>query len=62
MRNFGDEAKNAGDLRGEISDDIGSSKKEHTKYMGEHYVECFIIKDNKCVAEDKILVPIGNNY
>jgi len=63
VRNFGDEAKDAGDLRGEISDDRGfSEKKENTKYTGEHYVECYIIKNGICVAKDTILVPIGNNY
>lgn len=63
VRNFGSEAKDAGDLRGEISDDQGSSeKKENTKYMGEHYVECYIIKNGTCVAKDTILVPIGSNY
>ena len=63
VRNFGDEAKNHGDLRGEISDDLGDEEKvERTKYFGEHYVECYIIKDGYCVAMDKILVPIGNDY
>jgi len=61
VRNFGEEAKN--DLRGEISDDLGYEKKtENTKYTGEHYVECYVIKDNVCVAKDTIMVPIGNNY
>jgi len=63
VRNFGDEAKNENGLRGEITDDFGShSKEESTKYHGEHYVECYIIKDNRCVAMDHILVPIGNEY
>ena len=63
VRNFGAEAKDADDLRGEISDDQGlAEKKENTKYMGEHYVECYIIKNNACVAKDRILVPISNSY
>ena len=63
VRNFGTEAKDADDLRGEISDDFGSAeKKENTRYMGEHYVECYIIKSNVCVASDRILVPIGRDY
>ena len=63
VRNFGSEAKDAGDLRGEISNDQGSlEKKENTKYVGEHYVECYVIKDGTCVAKDTILVPIGSNY
>jgi len=63
VRNFGSEAKDANDLRGEISDDFGSAeKKENTRYMGEHYVECYIIKSNVCVASDRILVPISRDY
>lgn len=63
VRNFGSEAKDANDLRGEISDDFGSAeKKENTRYMGEHYVECYIIRSNICVASDRILVPIGRDY
>jgi len=62
VRNFGEEAKNADDLRGEITNDKGfSTKEENTKYYGEHYVECYIIKNNLCVAMDKILVPIDKN-
>lgn len=61
VRNFGEDAKRAGCLRGEISDDSGKfQKKESTAYEGEHYVECYVIKDNICIAMDKILVPIGN--
>jgi hypothetical protein len=43
VRNFGEEAQNANDLRGEISNDGGrGAKTENTKYRGEHYVECYI--------------------
>jgi len=64
IRNFGDEANNAeGGLRGEIHDDEGLEvRKEDTKYYGQHYVECYIIKDKKCVAVGHILVPIANDY
>jgi hypothetical protein len=63
IRNFGDEAYSASGLRGEIIDDDGSeTRKESTLYYGEHYAECYIIKDNKCVVVGRILVPIGNNY
>jgi len=62
VRNFGEEAHKSDDLRGEISDDGGSRiKAENTKYAGEHYVECYIIKDNICVAMARIFVPIGTN-
>ena len=63
VRNFGTEAKDANDLRGEISDDQGlTEKKENTRYVGEHYVQCYVIKSNVCVAQDRILVPISENY
>lgn len=60
VRNFGDEARNLGALRGEITDDDGSeTKKESTLYHGEHYVECYIIKNGQCVAVGHVFVPIG---
>lgn len=63
IRNFGDEAKRANCLRGQIHDDAGSeTHTEHTCYIGEHYVECYIIKNNKCVALGRILVPISKDY
>ncbi len=58
VRNFGEEAKD--DLRGEITNDRGfEAKSENTRYYGEHYVECYIVKNNQCVSMDRILVPIG---
>ncbi len=60
VRNFGEEAQNAGDLRGEITSDRGKEEKiESTKYWGEHYVECYAIKDGVCVAFSRVFVPIG---
>lgn len=57
VRNFGIEAKD--DLRGEIMIDKGFNNKiENTRYRGEHYVECYIIKDNKCVARERIDIPV----
>ncbi len=60
VRNFGDEARGLGALRGEINEDDGTeTRKESTLYLGEHYVECYIIKDNQCVAIGHVFVPIG---
>lgn len=60
VRNFGEEAKRAEQLRGEITLDEGKNQKiEHTRYWGQHYVECYVIKDEICVAYDRIFVPIG---
>lgn len=57
VRNFGKEAENAGGLRGEIVKG-SSTKKEHSAYYGEHFVECYIIKNGVCVARKEITVPI----
>jgi len=60
VRNFGEEAKN--DLRGEIVKDKGhETKTENTRYRGKHYVECYIIKENICVARDRIDIPISGS-
>lgn len=57
VKNEGEVAKKANDLRGEIKK--GHEKKEETTcYLGKHYVECYIVKDNTCVAMDRIDVPV----
>lgn len=61
VRNFGEEARKRDDLRGKIVKDQGhETKEENTKYKGSHYVECYIIKNNYCVARDRIDIPISN--
>lgn len=60
VRNYGYEARN--DLRGQIKLDNGFEvKKENTRYRGEHFVECYIIKNNICVARDSIFIPISKD-
>jgi len=57
--NTGKEAERANDLRGEILDDQGFNRRdEHTKYQGTHYVNCFVVKDNYCVAKGRFFVNI----
>ncbi len=57
--NTGKEAERANDLRGEILDDQGFNRRdEHTKYQGTHYVNCFVVKDNYCVAKSRFFVNI----
>lgn len=56
--NTGDEAKNAKQLRGNIflaasAGAGGLSQKEKTAYKGSHYVQCYIVKNNICVARSK---------
>jgi len=61
VRNFGDEAEANNDLRGRITKGK-NTKIENTKYKATHYVECYIVKNNECVAIDRIDVPIGEKY
>lgn len=53
--NTGKEAEDARELRGEIALSKtagvgGLTQKESTLYSGIHWVECFIVKNSKCVA------------
>ena len=63
VRNFYEEARaiNGGKgLRGEIKQgEPNGAKTENTLYKGTHYVECYIIKDDVCVAKTLLFVPIS---
>ena len=51
VRNRGQEARDRGALRGQITRDDGArQKRESTLYTGHHYVECYIVKNGICVA------------
>lgn len=57
--NRGSIAEERNMIRGQIHDDEGhANKKENTNFIGEHIVECYVIKDGKVVARDEIDVPI----
>ena len=59
VRNRGAEAIAAFTLRGEIRGDYGRRTiSEPTRYKGNHYVECYIIKDGVCVISKRISVNI----
>lgn len=58
VRNVGDVAEKKDMIRGQIEKHVGNHKQEHSDFFGNHYVECYIIKDNECVAIDHIDVPI----
>lgn len=65
VRNVGKEAIRRNQVRGQIVDDGGNYRKvESSDFYGAHFVECYIIKNNICVARAKINVPISNklNY
>ncbi|MCV9926630.1 hypothetical protein OIU83_03165 [Flavobacterium sp. LS1R49] len=60
VTNRGNEAIKRNCIRGQITNDFGSEQIiETTNFNGEHYVECYIIKNNIVVAKDSIDVPIS---
>lgn len=58
VRNVGKEAESRDDIRGQIVKGV-SSHREHSVFRGPHYTECYLVKNNICVAKAKINVPIN---
>lgn len=60
VKNRGEEARSLNQLRGQILPDGGKKERiEHSKYSGDHYVECYAIDDNNvCVAMDRVDIKI----
>lgn len=60
VKNTGEEAFRNNELRGEITAGKNGSinRKETANYIGNHFVECYVIKNQVCVARSKIEVPI----
>ena len=63
VRNVGNTAKFKNQERGQlISSTYGkhltSVLKERSSFEGDHWVECYIIKDGICVAREKVRVTI----
>ena len=58
VKNVGPEAERRNQLRGQIQD-RGKSITEPASFYGKHYIECYIIKDDECVARKRIRIPIG---
>jgi hypothetical protein len=60
VRNHGAEAETKRALRGEITKDAGQrTKTESTLYAGQHYVECYVVKNGICVAQAREPVIIS---
>jgi hypothetical protein len=60
VRNSGDEAARADDLRGKIvREERGVVHTETTKYRGHHYIECYIVLNGTIVATDHQTVTIS---
>ena len=59
VRNVGEEAIRRDQIRGQILNDSGNHRRiESSDFHGLHFVECYIIKDNVCVARSRVDVPI----
>ena len=60
VRNVGAVAEERDMIRGQISD-RGTKIHEHSDFYGPHYIECYLIKGNRCIAKKRIDVPIDMN-
>lgn len=58
VKNVGPEAERQNLIRGEIKE-RGRTIVEHTSFFGNHYIECYIVKDGLCVARKRIEIPIA---
>lgn len=64
VKNEGAVAASRNCTRGEIHENssgngISSVRRESADFYGDHWVECYIIKNNICVARNRIKVPIS---
>lgn len=60
VKNVGPEAERKNLIRGEIKE-RGRTIVEHTSFFGNHYIECYIVKDGLCVARKRIEIPIARS-
>lgn len=58
VRNVGEVAENKDCIRGQIEERTHEII-EPTSFQGTHYIECYLIKDEVCVAIGRVDVPIG---
>ena len=59
VKNVGPIAEQQDCIRGDIRQSYGRNWiEERTSFAGEHYVECYAVKDGKVVAREQIVVPI----
>ncbi|QOL34433.1 nucleotidyltransferase [Bifidobacterium lemurum] len=60
IRNRGEEAYRRNMLRGQIIKDEGKHERiEHSNFNGNHFVECYVVRDGICIGRDRIIVPIS---
>lgn len=60
VKNVGPVAESKNCIRGQIVKTDLLTHYEHTDFQGQHYVECYLVKNNICVARAHINVPIGS--
>lgn len=60
VRNVGCEAIRRNQIRGQINKGTDYLN-ESADFYGPHYVECYIVKDDICIARDKLSVDIDKN-
>ena len=68
VKNVGPESERRNLIRGQIINKGPNVKvvdgkvvlTEDTQFKGKHYIECYIVKNNKCVAKKRVNVPIGD--
>lgn len=58
VKNVGPEAERRNQIRGQIVEK-GNCIVEHSSFFGNHYIECYIVKNGVCVARERINIPIG---
>lgn len=61
VKNEGKVAEERNCIRGQIKKHNTHKIYETTDFKGEHYVECYIVQNDICVARDRIDVPISNS-
>ena len=60
VKNTGKIALQKNCLRGRIIKTNKTSQKERSDFQGNHFVECYIIKNGVCVAKSHLDVPLSN--
>lgn len=60
VRNIGEIAEKRNMIRGQILD-RGNKIKETSNFYGSHYIECYLIKNNICVAIGHVDIPIDDH-
>lgn len=58
VKNVGPEAARRNQIRGQIVEK-GNCIVEHSNFFGNHYIECYVVKEGVCVAKERVNIPIG---